>query len=112
MADDSPPIVAPADEVTRSLQPLDEWARVRLESVRDFLLLEGGRMMSMPDVSDPQREIISANVGLLDIRIAELVEYIGSLEPSYQRLRLFKMCRGRYRRRFSDRDKGRERQGD
>jgi hypothetical protein len=90
MADDMPPIVAPADEATTSLQPLDEWARVRLESVRDFLLLEGGRMMSLPDVSDPQREIISANVDLLDIRIAELVEHIGSLEPSYQRLRLFK----------------------
>jgi hypothetical protein len=90
MADERLPNVASADDAPASLRPPDEWARVRLESVRDFLLHEGGRLMSLPDVSDPQKEIISANVDLLDIRIAELVEHSGSLEPSYRRLRLFK----------------------
>jgi hypothetical protein len=90
MVDDISPHAAPAGETTASLRPLDEWARVRLESVRDFLLIEGSRLMSLPDVSAAQREIILANVGLLGVRIAELVEHITSLEPSYQRLRLFK----------------------
>jgi hypothetical protein len=83
MVDDISPHAAPASETTASLRPLDEWARVRLESVRDFLLIEASRVMSLPDIWAAQREIISANVGLLDVRIAELVEHITLLEPSY-----------------------------
>ena len=30
--------------------PINERARIRLESVRDFVLIEGGRLIALPDV--------------------------------------------------------------
>lgn len=72
----------------RAVSELECSARIRVDQLIEIVIAEAEKLSRARDVTDKQKEAVTVAKTMINIRAAEMLEHISTVEMSYQRLRL------------------------